>query len=271
MPTNTVPAIQQLVGSITDQAGVLKPVPYQYFQLENGLLQTLVAATNRAIGVNLFTLAAQPSLGSGDVGYVGFVTDYAHMVYWDGAKWEWLDGDQPGRFGDFLQAPSVGWALCDGSATTLLAVGGATLTTVSVTTPNRAGTPNFLQSGAAYTGTINAAVAPGATMTGSTATGTTASGTTGTFTGPTADTAYNNISGAPSAVTQGTGTSVSPWFSSVIDRTHLDYTITANSLTMPSLTIPGLSIPALGAGTLAATVDATALPSRLVALPYVRR
>lgn len=150
------PAIQQLQGSITDQTGVLKTVPYSYFQLENGLLQQIVQLVNKVIGVATFTLAAQPTLALADAGFVGFVTDFAHLVMWTGAAWIFLD-DCGGSFKDFALPPQGnGWQLCDGSATSILTVG-ATLTAPAFNTPNLTATPTYKKSAAAYTGALNAA------------------------------------------------------------------------------------------------------------------
>ena len=159
------------------ESGIVTPSQSRWFLGLSGPLAQIQTVVNNSLGTNFLTLASQPSLGAGDTGYVMFVTDYAHLVYWDGAAWQWMDGDRPGRFDDFAAAPGTGWALCDGSATTFLVVGGATLTTSAFTTPDRVGTPNYLKSAAAYTGVINAK--GGSTGTGTTGTkSTTLSGNT---------------------------------------------------------------------------------------------
>jgi hypothetical protein len=143
------------------------------------------AIINTAIGVNFKTVAQLNALALtlGDAGYVAEATDTEHLVTWDGAAWRPLDGDQAGRIEHFASAPSgPSWALCDGSATTILQFG-ATLTLAAFTTPNLTGTPAYLKSAAAYTGTINAkagSTGTGATGTGATGTGTTGIGVTGT-------------------------------------------------------------------------------------------
>lgn len=119
----------------------------------------IIAALNAVIGVNVFTLAGQPALGAGDAGYIGYVTDYAHLVKWSGSAWEFLGGGNK-YFALFEAAPSGnGWQLCNGTVSDFLTLG-ATLTTTPFTVPNvPAGT--FLKAVAAYTGAIDAAIAPG--------------------------------------------------------------------------------------------------------------
>src|SRR3990167_5423248 len=136
--------------------------------------------TIESVRIHREALADQPTLGTADAGYLLFVTDYGHLVRWTGTAGEFAPGDVGNRFlRFFVGAPQDGtfWQLADGTATTFLTVGGATLTTTAFTTPNiTAGT--FVKVLAAYTGTIEAAIAPalsGATggtapaLTGSTA------------------------------------------------------------------------------------------------------
>jgi hypothetical protein len=107
------------------------------------------------------TLAEQPTgLTIENDGLLMFVSDLGHMVRWNGSLsvWEFAPGDPGnGYFQSFAITPqAAGWALADGSATTYLAVGAPTLTTANITLPNLTGTPAYLKSAAAYTGTINA-------------------------------------------------------------------------------------------------------------------
>jgi hypothetical protein len=112
-------------------------------------------------------------LGVDDEGFLLQITDYGHRVRWDGAAWEFAPGDQGnGYFQDFAVAPTVpGWALCNGIATTYLTMG-ATIAETAITPPNLSGSPAYRKSAGAYTGAIDAAVAPGISgSTGSTAPG----------------------------------------------------------------------------------------------------
>lgn len=132
-------------------------------------LSSQLAANSIKIG----TLATQPVLSAADIGYIFFVTDYGHMVYWTGSAWDWLDGDRPGKFQDFAIDPGIGYQLCDGSITNYLSVG-PTLTAIPLATPNLTGTPAYKKSAATYTGAIVAAAgasgSSGAGISGTTAT-----------------------------------------------------------------------------------------------------
>jgi hypothetical protein len=119
------------------------------------------ASRGELLGQITGTLAEQPAgLTIENDGLLYFVADYGHMVRWNGSltKWEFAPGD-PGNgfFQGFAIVPqAAGWSLCDGSSSSYLVVGGPTLTTASITLPNLTGTPAYLKSAAAYTGTINA-------------------------------------------------------------------------------------------------------------------
>lgn len=99
------------------------------------------------------------TLKSNEAGLLVEVTDYRHILRWTGSAWEWGPGED-GRH-DIVALPvdpdsTVGWQLCDGTATTYLKGDG---TTGSYTTPNLVSTPAYLKLGTPVTG-INAAVAP---------------------------------------------------------------------------------------------------------------
>lgn len=285
-PMTGIPALQQITGSIVDGSGTLTVPAYQYFAQENASLLIIQQAVNKNLGVNILTLAQAQALtpGLADAGLVVFVTTFAHLVFWDGAAWQFLGADQPGQFGEWAAAPSIGWALCDGSATTFLTVG-ATLGTSAFTTPNRAGVPSYAKSGAAYTGALVAPTAPGisgstaagttgtgTTGTGTTGTGTTGTGSTGTGTTGTGTTGANNTAAFAQFTLSGTAYGLDGHTHSVPGLAVPALTVPGLSvpgLTVPGLSVPGLSVPALGAGTLA--VDATADPEHLVVLSFVRR
>jgi hypothetical protein len=122
-------------------------------------MTSLPAVINRKTYVELNALG----LGAGDEGYLAFETTYGHLLRWTGTAWEFAPGSAGNKFRrDFLGAPQeVGWALMDGSATDYLTVGSATLTVTPITLPNLVGSSAFHKSASAYTGTIEAAVAPG--------------------------------------------------------------------------------------------------------------
>lgn len=146
----------------------------EYFLRFLESLKFLAVIVNGISAVNRWPLASQPSLGAADAGYLAFVTDFGHYCRWTGSVWEFLPGDVGNGFRrDFAITPQeVGWGLMNGSTYSYLVVGGATLTTANFTTPNLTGSPAYHKSIAAYTGTIEAAVAPGITgSTGNTAPG----------------------------------------------------------------------------------------------------
>lgn len=201
----------------------------------------IAASQGQILGQLSGTLAEAPlGLSADDNGLLYFVTDYHQLVRWDGsaAVWKFAPGHGNGYFRDFGITPQeVGWALCDGSGTTYLVVGGATLTTASFTTPNLSGLPAYKKSAAAYTGTVVAA--GGSTGTGTTGTGTTGTGTTANDGGTFAPTIFNAADTAASINT------------------------TAHTHSIPGLSVPGLSVPALSIG----SIDT----AHLNVLPYFKR
>lgn len=207
-----------------------------------------IGANRKLIAQDVFANAPN-TLGTNDQGFLYYITDFAHLVYWTGAVWIFAPGDvQNGFFQDFAITPQgSGWQLCDGTVTTYLVVGGANLATANFTTPNLIGTPAYRKAAAAYTGTINAA-------SGSTGTGTTGGDNTGT--GTTGGNTTSPSASASAVVSSGTGTDT---FGSFPALTHTHFV----TLSIPSLSIPGLSIPSLGIS----TVD----PINLGILPYFRR
>jgi hypothetical protein len=122
----------------------------------------------------LAALAA--TLTAGDTGFLVEVTDFAHVLRWSGAAWQWGPGEQgSGMLASFAVSPGTGWAACDGSTVSYLKSDG---TTATVTLPNTAGSPAFLKSGSAYGAAITAKVLPTFAGTASQVT----SGPTGTTT-----------------------------------------------------------------------------------------
>lgn len=211
------------------------------------------------------TSLEQPTnLTAANDGLLFYVTDFGHLVRYNAASqvWEFAPGDNgAGYFADFGITPqATGWQLCDGSATTYLHVGAA-LTTVAFVTPNLTGTPAYRKAAAAYTGTINAKVAPSTTGTGSTGTGTTS--------GQSNDHGHNFsvTSGGPSAqypanvIQQWTaGASANPPTAS---HTHDSAGTTGGTNSDHTHSAPSLSVPALSIGTIEM--------ANLGVLPFFRR
>jgi hypothetical protein len=129
------------------------------------VFQVVAGVVRAAIGRDV--LANIPALGPGDTDYLFYVTDYGHLLRWNGAGWEWAPGEE-GRAGEislFAVAPTGnGWKLCDGTGDdgnpgTNIAYLKSDGTTANVVIPNlTAGA--YLKAGAAYGGAVNPAVAP---------------------------------------------------------------------------------------------------------------
>lgn len=100
-------------------------------------------------------------LGSGDNGMLLYVSDFAHLLSWNGTGFNYADGDVPGRIEGFLVDPAGnGWALCNGANTTYLQANG---TTANITLPDlvsNATRSAFLLFGNNANATLNAPVAP---------------------------------------------------------------------------------------------------------------
>jgi len=164
-------------------------------------LNAVVKAANTWIyvdGTDHGTLSNIPTdLGANDSNFQYEVTDYAHILKWNGSGWAFLGNDASNYFIDGTgTAPSpVGWHACDGSTVTYLKSDGTTGTT---TVPNTNSTAAYVKSSGSYSNTITSANAPGLT-------GHTASNTTGisVSVGSTASTSGGDTAGAagPASVT----------------------------------------------------------------------
>ena len=265
--TFVLTSLQARAPVVDTRTGVLTKIWLYLFQGLSTQVQALQVIANSTFGTNLFTLANQPTLGSSDAGYVGFVTDYAHLVYWDGSAWQWLDGDLPGRLAFWSSAPATGWGLCDGTSVDLLTIG-ATLTTTAFTTPNLKGTAAYLKSGSAFSATVQPA--SGTTASGSTGTGTTGGGTTGTGTTGTGTTGTGTTGVPDATVLVNSGSGV---YAAGTTHTHSIPGLTVPGLSVPGLSIPGLSIPGLSVPslTVAGLGVGTLDTPHVVGPVYVRR
>jgi hypothetical protein len=252
-----------------------------------GGIQIEAAAGSTPVSLpTAWALADQPTLTGSDAGYLAYVTDYGHLVRWTGSVWEFAPGDVGNKFlRMFFGAPQeVGWQLCDGSATTYLVVGGATLTTAAFTTPNISVSTAFIKTIAAYTGTINSAIAPG--ISGSVANESSHTHAAGSVSGSTA-----NESSHTHQLSSGNFTMSQPTATTTVDQnldgatntvagsTHL-HTIGTMSSDAGSAHAHGAGSLAVGTsgagsahshtvGTLA--VDSEARPPAIGFLPYIRR
>lgn len=88
--------------------------------------------------------AALAALGTNDAGFLFWVTDFRHLLRWDGTQWSWAPGEQGSDFiVQFVSGPLAsdgstlaGWQVCDGSTVQMLNSDGSLS---SVTVPNTAG------------------------------------------------------------------------------------------------------------------------------------
>ena len=99
-------------------------------------------------------------LGSNDAGFLFHIQDYAHLARWDGAAWRLTEGSG-GYIVSSVAALGSGYQLCDGTTTDYILDNTSNLAVSSFTTPNLNGSAGtYLGAISAYTGTINAPVAP---------------------------------------------------------------------------------------------------------------
>jgi hypothetical protein len=114
--------------------------------------------------------ASHPAdLGSADVGFLFNVSDYVHLVRWDGVAWELVDAIG-GYFLDSAITRGAGYQLCDGTVTDYLLDATTNLAVQPFTTPDETSglsVGTFHKSAAAYTGVVLGPVVP--VITGSTA------------------------------------------------------------------------------------------------------
>lgn len=185
-------------GQNTDvNSGISRP----WFLWIQSVFDTLIAQTNAISGstivnstqANLSTLAG--TLGPANAGQLVYVTDYNHLLRWDGAGFQWGPGENgSGYISAFLNDPSptTGWQLCNGSNTTKLNFDG---TVTAVTVPD-------------YTTASYLKLSSGAPVAGPTApSGTTSATSGGTPSGTNSNPATGNNS-ANVDVQAGTGTLV---------------------------------------------------------------
>lgn len=137
------------------------------FEVDRQVLYTLVGNSwNYVAGYMRNVRAAAPvDLTANDVGFLMNVTDFNHLVEWDGAMWQFGPGDNGNAyFQDFaaLPSPIEGWTLCDGRGSSYLGPG-VNLAIVPFITPDLVSTPAYRKSGAAYSGVVTGG---GGTLTG---------------------------------------------------------------------------------------------------------
>lgn len=201
---------------------------------------TGIIAQAQAIVASAITDHAQnnlPSnLGPNDKGFLINVSDYAHILRWNGSGWAWGPGDPgSGYIAPFLSAPTqVGWKLCDGSTVQRLNSDG---TLSSVVLPNFT-TATYLKLGTILSMGPNAASGLAAAISAGTPAGAnsvpTFAGTPGTTGNESADTANVAVTGA----------------TTVAAAPHTHAFTPAGAVTAPVFTGNALAAHAHGPGTL---------------------
>lgn len=102
-------------------------------------------------------------LGTADTNLLVSVTDYAHVLQWNGSGFQWgPDGDDGvGTIADSAFTRGTGWALCDGSTGVKYLKSDGSTGTVNLPNSSGAGnSPSFAQGNSSYSATINPATAP---------------------------------------------------------------------------------------------------------------
>ena len=133
-----------------------------------------------------YTQATLPTTwGFAQENYLVWVTDYHHVLIWEGDGWNWGPGDSrnAGEIAFFDVTPGTGWKLINGNGDDGSAIGASHPikilksdgTTRDITTLDDLTGGGYLKGAAAFAGTLTAATVP--TISGSTASGTAALGT----------------------------------------------------------------------------------------------
>lgn len=118
-------------------------------------VSSLPAVINRGSYTELNALG----LVAADAGYLAFETETGHTLRWTGSAWEFAPGDKGNGFREdraFAPQDSGYWRLCDGGATTYLALGAA-LSLTAFTTPDLVTDEVFYKSKAAFSGAVEPA------------------------------------------------------------------------------------------------------------------
>lgn len=250
---NTQPA--SMIGTHAQRVATPAAIGSFFYETDRTVLYIGILSGNAAIwryesGVMRDTLANQPpDLGTNDDGFLFNVSDYKHIARWTGPVWVCQD-DPPGTFIESVIALGTGYQVCDGSTVPYL-VFGATITTTNFITPDEVTAPSgiYHKGIAAYTGTVNAANAPGVSGSTAATTATNNAAVTGVTVTTHNVTQITDVAGANNfAFTAGADAA-----HTVVDPGH-NHTQNAHSH---------------AAGTLA--VDATAQPRNLGVLRYFRQ
>ncbi len=160
------------ISPVDDRNGFFMSVWYLFFHsLTNAVNELMGRSYLYEVSSTQAELAALAlTLSTEDAGLLVEVTDYRHVLRWDGTVWTWGPGED-GRH-DIVALPvdpddTTGWQLCDGTTVAYLKGDG---TTANFATPDLTSAPAlaaYLKLGDAVTGPT-AAVAPVFTGSGDT-------------------------------------------------------------------------------------------------------
>lgn len=234
--------------------------------------------TRTPIEIIVCTQATFPTLTSGSIPVFVYVSDFHHMIYWDGSTPLFSDGGN--RFMALFEVdPGAGWALYDGSTVAALNADG---TTTNVALPDLTSMANlaaFLEAGGTNSGPT-AAVAPTFSGTPAVLTGSVSAPTLSinNFT-PAGTNSAPVFSGTPAAITSNTFTPIALATTAMTSLAGSATSYTpAGTNSAPTFTgTPGAvtgtaSTPNLtmNSYTPAGTISTTGEPRKLVRRPYFR-
>ena len=193
------PAQKSGEGFMRGQGANQSGISFQWQQWFQSLLASIQSqlANIAANAITPFTQATLPTLTAADKGFLAVVTDYNHLLEWNGTAWEWGPGENGSGYVEaFLAAPtSVGWHLCDGSTVNQLNANG-TISPVTL--------PNYTTASYLKLATVSAA-GPNPP---SGATGATSGGTPSGTNASSAVTGTTGVESADQTVQSGSGVSV---------------------------------------------------------------
>lgn len=200
------------------------------------------------------------------VGLLVYVTDFAHLLRWTGAAWEFDNpSDFPTRIEGFFVDPGTGWHVCDGTAgVAYLKADGTTATVTVPSLVTNAAAAAYLKLGSPSSLTPVAAVAPTFTGGSYTPAGTvsqpTFSGTLGSTGSSTANIGLDSGTGV--LVTTSGAISVSNHTHTHTDSGHAHSFTPVGTVSQPTFT----GTPA----TITGTISATGEPRNILLRPYFR-
>lgn len=151
-------------GRLSDYPATEFPEGTLFFETDRTVIYRVSGGVWKyTVGMYSAVHANRPTdLGTDDAGFLLWITTQNHKFRWAGSIWTFIDSEG-GYIADRVSVPtSLGWQLCDGTATDYLQISGADIVVTAFTTPDTTTAPSgvYFKSIAAYTGVINAANGP---------------------------------------------------------------------------------------------------------------